>query len=312
MSYGTNKKEISDLFKKEKLASDTTFSQNITPEVLELLDASKFDFHTPYSPPSSSAMQILSGDKPCYALDFGQVGTITGHEGTRKSTFLASLIAAGLSGQEFLNITLDLRGKKILLIDTEQSKSRFGWLLKENLKHAGIQDNHHQLLAYTVSSFENPVLKLQVMRYLLEHHQDIGVCIIDGSAQMVSNVNSEEECNKLMTIYKALAINHNVMILQVVHLTKEGTYPSGWLGTFAKNTSELIVRIVLEQDSDKDTPDSIVSADKVRNHSRFKSFRFNQNELGQPVLTDRNGMEIQKNIYIIDSPNRAEIDEVPF
>lgn len=310
--YGTTKQEIAELFRKEKLASDVTFVQTITPEVLELLEASKFDFHTPYSPPASSAMQILSGDKPCYALDFGQVGTVTGHEGTRKSTFLASLIAAGLSGQEVLNITLELRGKKILLIDTEQSKSRFGWLLKENLKHSGISDNHPQLLAYTVSAFENPAQKLNIMRYLLENNPDIGVCIVDGSAQMVSNVNSEEECNKLMTIYKALAINHDVMILQVVHLTKEGTYPSGWLGTFAKNTSELIVRIVLDQNSDKDTPDSIVSADKVRNHSRFKPFRFNQTESGQPVLTDRNGMEVPKNVIIISSPNRNEIEEVPF
>ena len=309
--YGTSKEEIIKDLRKDALKANTTFVEVITPEVLELLNASKFDFHTPYSPPSSSAMQIWSTDKPCFALDFGQVGTVTGHEGTRKSTFLASLIAAGLSGQNVLNITLDLRGKKILLIDTEQSKSRFGWLLKENLKHSGISDNHPQLLAYTVSAFESPTQKLNIMRYLLENNPDIGVCIVDGSAQMVSNVNSEEECNKLMTIYKALAINHDVMILQVVHLTKEGTYPSGWLGTFAKNTSELIIRIVLDQDGDKDTPDSIVSADKVRNHRRFMPFRFNQDERGQPILTDRLGNTIPRTI-IISSPNPAEVEDVPF
>lgn len=311
MSFGTSKEEMSKMLRKEKLEADTTFTKTITPEILELLDASKFDFHTPYNPPSESALQIWSGSKPCFALDFGQVGTLTGHEGTRKSTLLAVLIAAGLSGKEILNITLDLRGKKILLIDTEQSKSRFGWLLKENLKHAGIEDNHPQLIAYTVSAFESPEQKLMIMRYLLEHIEDVGVCIVDGSAQMVSNVNSEEENIKLMTIYKALAINHNVMIFQVVHLTKEGTYPTGWLGTFSKNMSELVMRLVLDKDQEKDTPDTIVSADKVRGHWRFTPFRFNQDDTGKPILTDKLGNHIRPEIYVVSSPNAEEINS-PF
>lgn len=310
--YGASKQEIQNSLRKDKVSADLTFVDTITPEVLELLEVSKFDFHTPYAPPNASAMQITSADKPCYALDFGQVGTITGHEGTRKSTLLAVLIAAGLSGCEILNIKLDLRGKKIMLIDTEQSKNRFGWLLKENLKHAGISDNHPQLLAYAFSAFETPQQKLMILRYLLENTPDLGICIIDGSAQMVADVNDGAECNKLMTIYKALAINHNVMILQVIHLTKEGTYPSGWLGTFAKNMSELIIRIVLEKDSDKDTPDSIVSCDKVRGHSRFKAYKFNQDEDGKPVLTDKFGEVIPKEIYVISSPDKNEVDDVPF
>lgn len=286
---------------------------SLPDNILELLTISKFDFNYPYKPPSDAALKVWASDKPCFALDFGQVGTITGHEGTRKTTLLASIISAGLSGKEVLNFTLDLKGRKILFLDTEQSKGRFGWLLKSILSNAGITYNHPQFDAYMLSPFDDPQQKLSILRYLVEKDKDeIGIIIVDGSAQMVSNVNSEEECGKLMTLYKSLAIKNDIMIIHVVHLTKEGTYPTGWLGTFTKNMSELTIRVVLDKDSDKDTEDSIVMADKVRGHFKFSRFTFNQDESGKPFLTDYKGDAIKDQVVIIKSPDRDEMEDVPF
>jgi hypothetical protein len=113
-----------------------------------------------------------------------------------------------------------------------------------------------------------------------EEGKEIGLIVIDGIADLVSDANNLEESNLIVQKVMAWSTVYNCHIVTVIHSNFGSDKPTGHLGSFLEKKAE--TQIQLEKDENK-FGCITVSCKRSRN-TPFESFDFMLNENGLPKI----------------------------
>ena len=121
------------------------------------------------------------------------------------------------------------------------------------------------------------------MDYCLEKkYEDIGLLIIDGVADMVSDVNNLQECNLVVQKIMEWSANFNLHIAIVIHSNFGTDKPTGHLGSFLEKKAETQIQLELNT-----VHDELVTVKCRRSRGfPFEKFSFKINNKGQPEIVD--------------------------
>jgi hypothetical protein len=199
-----------------------------------------------------------------------------------KKTFLISLLTSiYLGGKNHFGG--DLKGHRqnrdVIHIDTEQGKWHCQKVFKRVLDMNSIDysKNYYTFGLRTIGYKE----RIQFIEYCLEHKvKNAGLLIIDGIADLVSDVNNLEESNACVQKLMEWSANYKVHIMCVIHSNFGSDKPTGHLGSFLEKKTE--TQIQLEANTvNKDW--ITVKCKRSRGYS-FETFSFKVNEIGLPEI----------------------------
>ena len=199
-----------------------------------------------------------------------------------KKTFLISLLTSVYLGGKN-HFGGDLKGHRqnrdVIHIDTEQGKWHCQKVFKRVLDMNSIDysKNYYTFGLRTIGYKE----RIQFIEYCLEHKvKNAGLLIIDGIADLVSDVNNLEESNACVQKLMEWSANYKVHIMCVIHSNFGSDKPTGHLGSFLEKKAE--TQIQLEANTvNKEW--ITVKCKRSRGYS-FETFSFKVNEIGLPEI----------------------------
>ena len=199
-----------------------------------------------------------------------------------KKTFFISLLASVYLGTAN-NFGGKLKGhrenKSVIHIDTEQGK----WHAQKVFKRVLDMNNCDYSKFYHTFGLRtlNFKTRIQFIEYCLEHKvEDTGLLILDGIADLVSDVNNIEESNACIQKIMEWSQNYKCHIICVIHSNFGSDKPTGHLGSFLEKKTE--TQIQLEANTvNKEWV--TVRCKRSRGYS-FETFSFKVNEIGLPEI----------------------------
>lgn len=222
-----------------------------------------------------------------YPIPVGTYGNFSFVQAPPKSkkSFFVSLLSASYLATEINGFTGDLKGhrngKHIIHFDTEQSNFDAYRCFRRPIEMAATNDleNYHTF-ALRQLGYKERVDFIEWYLYDKLEKENIGLVIIDGIADLCSDVNNIEESNyvvqKLMTWTKEL----NCHIVTVIHSNFGTDKPTGHLGSFLEKKAETQIQLELNTVNKQLVK---VSCKRSRNAS-FEEFNFKVNNFGLPQV----------------------------
>ena len=186
----------------------------------------------------------------------GNLTTFVAKAKAGKSAAIGGAIAAAIAAAsgtrdvDALGFTASDPSKRALIvIDTEQCRHDARLCLMRSLNRAEAEVEPSWLLTYSLVG-ESPAEICEMLPIVMEtasrDHAGIFAVVIDGVADLVTDVNSIEESVAVRTMLQRLAIEHDCPILNVIHANEgrnSGDDPRGWIGKelIRKSESNLIL-----------------------------------------------------------------------
>lgn len=213
----------------------------------------------------------------------GNFSASTGKAKSKKTFNVSALVAASLANGQVLNYRANLpEGKRrILYVDTEQSRFHCHNVLERILRLAGLPTNcDSENLDFICLREYSPVVRIQVIDFALEQDEGYGLVIIDGIRDLMLDINNAAESVAVINKMMEWSSRYNLHIHCVLHLNKGDNNVRGHIGTEMGNKAETVLVI---SKSDLNPQVSDVRALHIR-EKEFKPFAFSVNDEGLPVL----------------------------
>ncbi len=193
----------------------------------------------------------------------GNFSASTGKAKSKKTFNISAIVAAALKNDEVLKYSAYLppNKRKILYVDTEQSKYHCHKVMERILRLAGLPtDKDVDDFVFIVLREQTPDKRKQIIGYMLENMPDVGLLIIDGIRDLMYDINSPSESTDLINLLMRWSSGYNLHI-----------------GTELNNKAETVLQIT------KSTQDGNISEVKAM-HIRDRefdpfAFRINDNAL---------------------------------
>ena len=213
------------------------------------LHARRFDFAV--VPVEPIPRFLINGRSVCTA---GNLTNIIAQAKAGKTAVVAAFIAAAICAEygdterDTLGITATAPGSKRLIhFDTEQSIFDHDQLVRRAMRRAGVDTPPAWLDSYSCAGFSAAELRQSLTCTMTDAQTAGGVfaVIIDGTADLVNDVNDAEECNAFVAELHALAIKHDCPIVNVVHENPGGNDGKmrGHLGSQLERKAESNLRL---------------------------------------------------------------------
>jgi hypothetical protein len=215
----------------------------------------------------------------------GNFSASTGKAKSKKTFNICAVVAAAMSNGTVLNYCASLpdNKRKIVYIDTEQSKYHCKKVLKRVFELADIpQEKHPENLIFHCLRRYDPKMRLSAIEKVIYETENIGFVVIDGIRDLAYDINSPSEATDLITKLMQWTDERQIHIHTVLHLNKGDDNTRGHLGTELNNKAETVLQIA-KDDFDKDI--SSVTAMYIRDID-FEPFAFCINENSLPELVD--------------------------
>ena len=199
-----------------------------------------------------------------------------------KKTFFVSLMTSiylGTKNNFGGNIQGHRGDKNVIHIDTEQGKWHAQRVFKRILD---MNDSDYSEFYHTFGLRAlGHKTRIEFIEYCLEHKvNNTGLLIIDGIADLVSDVNNIEESNACVQKIMEWSAKYNIHIMCVIHSNFGSDKPTGHLGSFLEKKTE--TQIQLEANTvNKEWV--TVKCRRSRGYS-FETFSFKVNEIGLPEI----------------------------
>lgn len=195
-----------------------------------------------------------------YPIAFGSYGDFSCIVGASKSkkTFLKSMLAACYIGGNANNFADTIKGfqtigKYVIDIDTEQSQFHAQRVFRRVIEMVGSNTKFYVTFALRPKS---PKQRLDFIDWLFtksKYAGKIGLCLIDGIADLVSDINDLEASNnvtqKLMTWSAGTSEETQCHIITVLHRNFGSAKPTGHLGSSVLKKAETVVFVEKENDT---------------------------------------------------------------
>ena len=254
---------------KEECAIDTSEALEYPPLALSL---------------GKTTIQTKSGELtfPVPIATMGNISVVTAPPKTKKTFFISLLASVYLSDQN--NFGSDLRGYReencLVHFDTEQGK----WHSQRVFKRVQDMSSNKELGCYQTYALRtiNYKQRLEFIEYILKDNKDKnGLILVDGVADLVSDVNNIEESNLCVQKLMELSAKFNCHIMVVIHQNfgsaKLGT---GHLGSFLEKKAETVIQL----ETNSVNKDWITAMCKRSRGYSFETFSFSVNEFGLPYV----------------------------
>jgi len=219
---------------------------------------------------------------------YGNFSFISGQPKTKKSFFVSLLTSVYLSkdGKNKYGgkIQGNRGGKCVVHFDTEQGKFHAQRVFRRPFE----MNNDNDLGCYHTYSLRAIGYKTRIdfidykLNKMKSDGDQVGLCIIDGIADLVSDVNNIEESNLIVQKVMTWSSIYDCHIILVVHLNHNSEKSTGHLGSFMTKKCE--TELLLTQNEGDENIIS-VKCKRSRNFS-FDTFNFTVNELGYPKVLD--------------------------
>jgi|GEM_PF-770025 len=238
----------------------------VAPDLRERLLARRFNHAS--APPKPAPRFKISGKTVCTA---GNLTSISAQAKVGKSAFVGAAISAmicaesGKSDRDNLGLAaVAPEGRHLLHFDTEQSPYDADRLVRTALRRAGVEVPPDFIASFGLAGFSAPDLQASLEMQMEDLAQSGGnyAVIIDGVADLVTDVNDPAECNELIARLHALAITYDCSIICVVHENpaQDSGKMRGHLGSQLERKCESNLR--LQRTKEKEI--TLVSGDKMR------------------------------------------------
>ena len=224
--------------------------------------------------------QIIWVDSSVIAT-LGNFSASTGKAKAKKTFNVSALAAAALTSGQVLNYRAQLpEGKKrILYIDTEQSRYHCHKVLERILRLAGLStDTDSGNLDFLCLREYAPATRMQVIEYALSRNASYGLVIIDGIRDLLVDINNACESTVVINKMMEWSSKYDLHIHCVLHQNKGDNNVRGHIGTEMNNKAETVI-VVRRCEADPNV--SEVSPMHIR-EKEFQPFAFKINEEGLP------------------------------
>ena len=215
----------------------------------------------------------------------GNFSASTGKAKSKKTFNISAIVAAALKNDEVLKYSAYLppNKRKILYVDTEQSKFHCKRVLSRILRLAGLSADVHpaglEFLCLRGFATKDRLKKIEDAIYEID---GLGLVVIDGIRDLAHDINSPGESTDLITKLMQWTDERKIHIHTVLHLNKGDDNTRGHLGTELNNKAETVLQIT-KDDFDRDI--SFVAAMHIRDLD-FEPFAFRINDDALPELVE--------------------------
>lgn len=254
---------------KEECVVDTSDSLEYPPLALSL---------------GNTTIQTKSGSLtfPIPIATMGNISVVTAPPKTKKTFFLSLLASVYLSDQN--SFGADIKGYRddncLVHLDTEQG----AWHAQRVFKRVQDMSSNKKLGCYQTYALRtiNYKQRLEFIEYILKENKDKnGLILIDGIADLVSDVNNIEESNLCVQKLMELSARYSCHIMTVIHQNfgsaKLGT---GHLGSFLEKKSETVIQL----ETNTTNKDWVTAICKRSRGYSFETFSFSVNDFGLPYV----------------------------
>jgi hypothetical protein len=218
-----------------------------------------------------------------YPIPMGSYGDFSCIVGASKSmkTFLKSAMVACYIGGQAQSYFPDMKGhdtegKYILDFDTEQSLFHTQKVSKRVCEMVGA--NSEMYKPFMLRDKEAKI-RLQFIEWMImesEYKNKIGLVSIDGSADLLDNVNDLDVSNQVVQKLMTWSKQANCHIITIIHRNHGSMKPTGHLGSSLLKKAESVIFV------DKDGNDVKVTPEYTRNFP-FEEFSFTLNKNFLPI-----------------------------
>lgn len=221
-----------------------------------------------------------------YPLALGTKGNFSFVQAPPKSkkTFFISLLSAVYMKGNLEAFGGDLKGHRennnLVHFDTEQSLFHCQMVFKRPLDMTDIDMNKYHTYALRQLDFKERIQFIEYVLYKKLEGKNIGLVIIDGIADLCSDVNNIEESNNVVQKLMKWTKELNCHIITVIHSNFGTDKPTGHLGSFLEKKTETQIQLELNTVNKGLVT---VSCKRSRNAS-FENFSFKVNSFGLPQI----------------------------
>lgn len=224
-----------------------------------------------------------SEGKVTYDTPIGTYGNFSFIQAAPKhnKTFLVSLLSAAYLGGNAKKFSGSIKGhrgdRQLLHFDTEQGEFHAQTVFRRVLDMTGLGTENYKTYALRPKTHKE---RLDIIRVALDSNPKAGLVVIDGIADLMSDVNNIEEANALVQQIMTLTHMYKVHIMTVIHTNFGTDKPTGHLGSAMEKKAE--TQIQLERDS---ADANIIKVQCKRSRGKaFDTFSFYVNEYGYPQM----------------------------
>lgn len=224
----------------------------------------------------------------------GNFSASTGKPKSKKTFNVSAIVASALSGKEVLRYkaTLPPTKRRILYIDTEQSKCHCHKVLERILRLAGLPtDKENDNIEFFVLREYSPDQRRDIINWALREEKNIGLVVIDGIRDLIHDINSPSESLDIINELMRWSSYYELHIHTVLHLNKGDDNTRGHIGTELNNKAETVLQISKSLENGNV---SEVRAMHIRD-KEFMPFAFEIDENALPRLVED---------YQVKSPRR--------
>ncbi len=180
----------------------------------------------------------------------GNLASITAAVKTGKSAVIGAMIASAMTeskGADLLGFSsCNPKSYALLHFDSEQSPDDHWNQVARALKRAGLREPPPWLYSYWLTGLD-PILAWQCVREgarrAAELHGGIHSILIDGAADLVTDVNDPSESNERVALLHDMAIQYDCPIIVVIHLNPNSDKSRGHLGSQLERKAETNLRL---------------------------------------------------------------------
>ena len=174
----------------------------------------------------------------------GNFSVVSAPPKTKKTFFVSLIVSVYLSGKNNFggNIKGHRENKQVIHIDTEQGKWHAQKVFKRVLDmcDSDYSEFYHTFGLRTI----NYKTRIDFIEYCLEHKvKETGLLVLDGIADLVSDVNNLEECNACVQKLMEWSSNYNCHIMCVIHSNFGSEKMTGHLGSFIEKKTETQIQL---------------------------------------------------------------------
>jgi RecA-family ATPase len=214
---------------------------------------------------------------------YGNFSFIQAPPKSKKTFFVSLLSAVYLAGKlESFGGELEAnrQDKHLIHFDTEQGNFHAANVFRRPIDMTGIKSDKYHTLALRQLSFKERVEFIEYYLYDKLESKNIGLVIIDGIADLCSDVNNIEESNNVVQKLMKWTKELNCHIITVIHSNFGTDKPTGHLGSFLEKKTETQIQLELNTVNKHLVT---VSCKRSRN-APFDSFSFKVNNFGLPQI----------------------------
>ena len=243
---GDFKEAAKSLSDSNSIVPKISVNKKIEPsEIEKILLRSRIDTSKPIpKPPTilSIKEQQATSSRLVRLFTLGNFSCIIGKAKSRK-TFLQSLLTAATLGSDdtgmFVSDLPEIK-KNVLYFDTEQGEYDCHNVINRIEK---MSRNRENIKGFSLREF-SPIERCQIIEHAFElWGNTVGLCIIDGVADLANAINDELEATRISTMFLRLTKVYNCHISTVIHQNKNDNFATGHLGSSIMKKAEILISV---------------------------------------------------------------------